>query len=208
MRCTYLVINPVRFSHTPDVTAVNQKQFDAHYKLYEGYVNQNNKIVEGLKNVSQQELADANTTNGEYRGLKKGETYALNGVILHELYFRNMGGTNKEPCDQLITLIEKYFGTMEEWSKEFIATAKASRGWVVLCYEQRTDSLRNCLLDLHDEGAVYMSIPLIVLDMYEHAYAIQYGIDKAKYIDAFMKNIHWDIVCQRVKYWKLDQLHS
>lgn len=201
-----MVINPVRFPYTPDVTVVNQRQFDAHYKLYEGYVNSINDITSELNDIDDQCLQTSNTTNGYFRGLKRGESYAINGVILHELYFRNIGGRNTNPTRELMQLITDYFGSIHEWEENFIATGMASRGWTVLCYEQRTKSLRNISYDLHDSGGVVLELPLLVLDVYEHAYFMQYGTKKREYIEAFMRNIHWDIVKQRYYLWKLERI--
>ncbi len=197
------MINAVRFHHTPDITVINQRQFDAHNTLYKGYVDQINMITEELLKIAPEIREKANTTGGGYRGLKRGEAYALNGVILHELYFRNIGGFNQSPCNEILTMLEIYFGGYDEWKECFIATAKASRGWVVLVYDQRCKILRNLSLDDHETGNAVLSLPILVLDMYEHAYNIQYGIDKAKYINAFMENIHWDIIKQRVFNYQL-----
>ena len=197
------MINAVRFHHTPDITVINQRQYDAHNTLYKGYVTQINKITDELSKVSADVKKEANTTDGEYRGLKRGETYALNGVILHELYFRNIGGLCQAPSKEILDMLQKYFGGYEQWKEDFIATAKASRGWTVLAYDQRSSILRNLSLDDHDTGAVVLSLPILVLDMYEHAYMIQYGIEKMNYINAFIENIHWDILRQRVLNYQL-----
>ena len=197
------MINAVRFHHTPDITVINQRQYDAHNTLYTGYVNQINKITDELRCLAPEKRMEANTTNGYYRGLKRGETYALNGVILHELYFRNIGGFHQCPSKEVQEMFQSYFGSLEEWKEDFIATAKASRGWVVLSFDQRSKTLRNISLDDHDTGDVVMALPVLVLDMYEHAYNIQYGIDKMSYINAFIENIHWDIVRQRILHYQL-----
>ncbi len=197
------MINAIRFHHTPDITVINQRQYNAHNTLYKGYVNQINMITEELSKVSLDIMKDANTTDGYYRGLKRGETYALNGVILHELYFRNIGGFNQVPDQTILDIFEKCFGGYEQWREHFVATAKASRGWVVLVYDQRCKMFRNLSLDDHDTGDVVLALPILVLDMYEHAYFIQYGIDKINYINAFLENIHWDIIKQRLLHYQL-----
>ncbi len=197
------MINAVKFTYTPDITVVNQCQFKAHVMLYNGYVTQTNKITEELANIPTEKKEEANTTNGLYRGLKRGESYAVNGVVLHELYFRNIGGFNQNPSEEMLAILDKYFGDYEQWRQQFIATAKASRGWVVLAYDQRSKRLRNLSLDDHETGNVVLSLPILVLDMYEHAYNIQYGIDKMNYINAFMENIHWDILKQRIHHYAL-----
>lgn len=195
------MINAVRFSHTPDITVVNQRQFELHYGLYKNYVNSINKLTCEIEHASEDIKEEANTTNGLFRSLKRGETYALNGVILHELYFRNMGGTTSAPKEQLKAALEERFGSVDKWREDFVATAKASRGWTILVYDERGKCLRNILLDGHDEGMVAFAHPLLVLDMYEHAYFFQYGSNRGAYIEAFMQNIHWDIVAQRMNYY-------
>ena len=197
------MINEVRFHHTPDITVINQRQYDAHNTLYKGYVRQINLITEELNRVTPEQKREANTTDGCYRGLKRGEVFAINGVILHELYFRNIGGFNQNPSKELQDMLLRYFGGYEQWRDSFVATAKASRGWVVLAFDQRSKLLRNLSLDDHETGNVVLSLPILVLDMYEHAYTIQYGIDKVNYITAFMENIHWDIIKQRVLQYQL-----
>ncbi|MDO5520278.1 MAG: Fe-Mn family superoxide dismutase [bacterium] len=197
------MINAIEFNHTPDITVINVRQFEAHYSLYVGYINSINKITNQLQTLCEEDIKEANTTNGFYRGLKRGETYALDGVILHELYFRNIGGCNKEPKDYVKCAIEKYFGSFDKWREDFIATGKASRGWAILFWDQRTKRLRNISLDAHDVGPIVLGLPLLVMDMYEHAYFLQYAQNKTAYIEAFMENIHWDIVAQRMKFWNL-----
>jgi len=190
------MIEKIRFKYTDDITAVNQKQFEAHIRLYEGYVDKINEIDRILMNNPEREKANA--TFSFYRECKRGETYALNGVILHELYFENMGGRMKMPDQAAAGQLEMYFGSFDNWKNDFIATAKASRGWAVLCYDQRSYRLRNISLDAHDLGNIAYSAPLLVLDVYEHAYFLQYADNKTEYINRFMENINWDVVCDRM----------
>lgn len=186
----------VNFQYSNDVTVINEEQFNAHMRLYQGYINKMNEIDGLLKGDSG--YADANTTYSKYRGIKRGETFALNGVILHEYYFENIGSKNNMPDDKVKDYIGKDFGNFNNWSTHFIATAKASRGWVVLCYDFRSKSLRNCSLDAHDVGMFALAVPLLVLDMYEHAYFLQYADNKVEYINNFMKNIDWSVVKDRI----------
>ncbi|MGB8455409.1 MAG: Fe-Mn family superoxide dismutase [Anaerocolumna sp.] len=185
------------FEYSDDVTVMNQEQFEAHMRLYEGYINKMNEIDDLLEDDPG--LEDANATYSYFRGIKRGETYALNGVILHEFYFENIGSANNDPDETEIKFLGRYFGGFDLWQEDFVATAKASRGWVVLCYDPRSDRLRNISLDSHDLGNIAMSIPLLVLDMYEHAYFLQYADNKAEYINNFMKNIDWSMVKDRIE---------
>lgn len=184
------------FEYTDDVTVINKEQFDVHMRLYEGYINKMNEIDALLK--EEPGLEEANATYSKFRGIKRGETYALDGVILHEFYFENIGSANNTPDEDIRQILARDYGSFAEWEKHFVATAKASRGWVVLCYDPRSDRFRNISLDAHDYGNIAMSIPLLILDMYEHAYFLQYADNKAEYIKRFMENIDWQVVKDRM----------
>ncbi|MDF2943851.1 MAG: hypothetical protein K0S01_2709 [Herbinix sp.] len=193
------MIEKVQFTYTNDITVINQAQFDAHMRLYEGYVTNINKI-DAILEEGDAQRDQSNTTFSFYRELKRGETFALDGVILHELYFENIGGDTMEPDQTTSDMLSDDFGSFQKWQDDFVATAKASRGWAVLCYDQRSDRLRNISLDAHDLGNIAYSAPILVLDMYEHAYFLQYADNKAAYITNFMKNINWTVIGGRVNY--------
>lgn len=180
-----------------NTNAVSKKQFEEHLKLYKGYVDKSNAIYDDLL-AGPQLQKDANKTYSEYRGLKKGESYALDGVILHELYFQNMTQTSGAAGTGFRSLAERCFGGFDKWANDFTACAKAARGWCVAAFEQRTETLRNILLDAHDEGVVCAAYPLLVIDMYEHAYFMDYGTDAAGYIKKFMDSVCWKTVDERV----------
>ena len=193
------MIQLINFRYSNDITVVNQEQFEAHVRLYEGYVKSINNIDE-IQTQGDAQRGQANSTFSYFRELKRGETYALNGVILHELYFENIGGSVNQPGQAVRAMIEQNYATFENWQADFVATAMASRGWVVFCYDQRGYRFRNISLDAHDLGNIAYSAPLLVLDMYEHAYFLQYADKKAEYIANFMKNINWTIVGGRMSF--------
>lgn len=193
------MIEMIPFTYTADITVINKEQFDVHMRLYKGYVTNINKIDEILQRGDAQR-DQSNTTFSYYRELKRGETYALDGVILHELYFENIGGNDTQPERFVMDQIENDFNSFEDWKKDFIATAKASRGWAVLAFDQRSNRLRNISLDAHDLGNIAYSAPILVLDMYEHAYFLQYADNKGEYIDNFMKNINWEVITDRMRF--------
>jgi Fe-Mn family superoxide dismutase len=186
-----------------NTNVVSRELFDNHVKLYQGYVEKTNEITNKLANVQAKTLTDANATYSEYRGLKRGESFALDGVILHEYYFQDLGTGDESPGNRTIELINRYFGNLENWKNTFIASAKTARGWCILAFEQRTQSLRNITLDSHDDGLVCGAFPLLVLDVYEHAYTTDYGIDKPTYIQNFMAAINWDMVERRAQMLKI-----
>ncbi|WOO36853.1 Fe-Mn family superoxide dismutase [Anaerocolumna sp. AGMB13020] len=187
----------VNFEYSDDVTVINREQFDVHMRLYEGYIKKINEIDALLQ--ADTGIDEANSTYSEFRGIKRGEVFALNGVILHELYFENIGSLNNTPNEQVRRMLSRDYGSFDNWMAQFVATAKSSRGWAILCYDPRSDSFRNDSLDAHDYGNMSMSIPLLVLDMYEHAYFLQYADDKVEYINRFMENIDWQVVGERME---------
>jgi Fe-Mn family superoxide dismutase len=195
------MLEKIPFRYSEDITVVNQEQYEVHLKLYEGYINSINEIDGALYGNSGRERA--NTTFSYYRECKRGETFALNGVILHELYFENIGGCMFEPDPMTRDILRQEFGSIDHWQDDFTATAKASRGWAVLCYDQRSCRFRNISLDAHDLGNIAYSAPILVLDMYEHAYFLQYANDKAEYIRNFMRNINWAVIGEKMKYYNL-----
>jgi Fe-Mn family superoxide dismutase len=174
---------------------VTRKQFDDHLILYNGYVKKTNEIAQTL--ATNPEYASANATQSHYRGLKRGQTYALDGVILHELYFENLGDKTTPIGKKTQHLMDTYFGGTDKWKEDFIACATSARGWCVFAFEQRTKACHNFLFDSHDDGQITLAYPLIVLDMYEHAYFLDYGTDKAAYINRFISQIPWDAVEKR-----------
>lgn len=188
-----MVVDEKKYDYCTNV--VSRKQFESHLKLYSGYVNKTNEITKTL--LTDGDETSANAVYSLYRGLKKGETFSLDGMILHELYFQNMTMLGTSPSSRLREALRVAFGSFEHFLKCLIACATSARGWCILAYEQRTESFRILLQDTHDEGGVCMSYPLLVLDMYEHAYFLDYGTNKAEYILNFINGINWEVVEKR-----------
>jgi Fe-Mn family superoxide dismutase len=122
----------------------------------------------------------------------------MDGVILHELYFENLGGPGGVPKGDILRQIEKDFGSYKAWLEDFTATGISARGWAVLVYDRRGGRLFNYLLDAHDHGVIQNTEAILVLDVYEHAYFIDYGTRKADYIRAFMQNVDWAVAEKRL----------
>ncbi len=162
--------------------------------LYTGYVNKLNEIEEKLKGV---DITSANQIYSELRALKIEEVFALNGMVLHELYFENLGNVQESPGGKLAEMITRDFGNLDKWTAEFKACGMAARGWVLLSYSYVDSKLHNYCLDSHNLNLPARSTPLLVMDVYEHAYAIDYGVKRPPYIDAFMENIKWSKVEER-----------
>jgi len=192
------VIKPEEFTHN-GVNAVSPAQFEAHYKLYKGYVDKVNEITRKLEEPNNG-AGSANSTYSLYRGLKESESFALDGCILHELYFENLGGEFREPLEKANKIINKQFGQMQNFLADLTACCMAARGWCVFIYEHRTETFRNIMLDAHNVGNILLGYPLLAIDMYEHAYFLDYQTDKAKYIKAVIDDINWNVVERRIEY--------
>ena len=133
-----------------------------------------------------------------YGGLKREELHRVGSVILHEHYFANLGGDGKAGGD-VLKAIKKAYGSYETWEAEFRRTAMSlagGSGWCVLTYNLYTHELRNQWAWDHMHGAI-AGLPLLAMDMYEHAYHMDYGSAAAKYVDAFLRNVNWEEVDRR-----------
>lgn len=187
---------PLSFS---TLNGISQKTIEIHHgKLYTGYVTKRNEIEEKLKNV---DLTSANQTLSDLRSLKVEETFAGNAQILHEGYFSALGGQGGRPSGGLLAAIEKTWGSYEKWEAEFMATGMAVRGWVVLAYDTNDNQLHTYVGDAHNQGGMWGAIPLLVLDVYEHAYFIDYGSDRKTYIADYMKNLNWSAIEEVAAKW-------
>jgi len=178
-----------------ELAGISRKQIEQHHDvLYRGYVNKLNEIESKLPTAPP---AEANATYSLIRELKREEVFATQAIRLHEGYFGNLGGDGV-PKGTILELLKEDLGSYEKWEEEFRALGIAARGWVVLAFDWADKKLRNYLSDIHSDG-VWSSSPLLILDVYEHAYFIDYGTGRKAYIEAFMKNVNWDVVNQRVK---------
>lgn len=177
---------------------ISDKQIDFHFNThYKGYVNKLNEILEKLETVDR---SKANQNYSEYRALKVEETFNHMGVVLHELYFENLkDGRGTKPSEKLTEMINKNFGSMEKWKEDFKACGTAHRGWALLVFDLSTGRLINNGLDAHNVYNLSNAIPLLVLDVYEHAYYVDYGPKRAPYLDAFLENVNWEVVNRRLE---------
>jgi Fe-Mn family superoxide dismutase len=172
-----------------ELPGLSQKQLQEHHDiLYAGYVK---KINEIRVKIDSTDLSSANATYSDIRELKLEETFAANAVKLHEEYFDSLGGDGKI-SGSIAEMINRDFGSYEKWAQQFKAMGMAARGWVVLAYSWDEKRLMNVLYDAHNQGGITGYAPMMVLDVYEHAYFIDYATARKKYIDAFFTNINWN----------------
>lgn len=164
-----------------------------HDKLYPGYVNKRNEIDAALPNADRSKAAQ---TYSEYRALKLEETFNADGQILHELYFSHLGGNGGEPTGALAQQIQRDFGSFQGFVEDLSACGMAARGWATVALDPSDGKLHTFLCDMHNQGGVWGTIPIMTLDVYEHAYFMDYGSARADYIKAFFKNVNWNKVNQ------------
>jgi superoxide dismutase, Fe-Mn family len=168
-----------------------------HFTLYQGYVTNTNKVLEILGNLQQ----EGKTASPEFAELKRRLGWEFNGMRLHEYYFNNLGGKNRLDVDgRLAKKLAASFGSLASWEKDFRATgAMRGIGWTALYQDNVSGRLCNYWINEHDEGHPAGCIPILVMDVFEHAFMLDYGLKRADYIEAFFKNIDWNAVELRLK---------
>ncbi len=193
-------VKPLKYKK---LAGLSQRQLAEHHDvLYAGYIKKYNEIVEKLDSV---DYSQANATYSEIRELSLEKGFALNGVKLHEYYFDNLTDKPKNIDGPIKQLIEMRWGSVAAWSEEFAALGVASRGWVVLSWDFDLDRLDNVLCDVHNQGGIWNGTTILVMDVYEHAYFLDYGVKRKDYIEAFMSAIDWEIVNARLPKWVIEK---
>ncbi len=187
----------VDFSKLIGMEGFSEQLLKNHFTLYQGYVNNTNKVLDSLAQM----LKEARTGAPEFAELKRRLGWEFNGMRLHEYYFGNLGG--KAPLDRTGKLAAKLavdFGSVEDWENDFRAVgAMRGIGWAV-CYQDMTNGrLVNLWVNEHDAGHPAGCNPILILDVFEHAFMIDYGLKRPDYIEAFFKNIDWQSVELRLK---------
>jgi Fe-Mn family superoxide dismutase len=160
-----------------------------HFTLYQGYVTNTNKLIENLSQM----LKEGKSGTPEFAELKRRFGWEFNGMRLHEYYFENLGGKGGlGKASKLFKKISEDFGIYETWEKEFKAVGMMRGiGWAVLYQDSSTGRLINFWINEHDGGHPSGCTPILILDIFEHAFMIDYGLKRADYIEAFFKNIDW-----------------
>jgi len=167
-----------------------------HFTLYQGYVANFNKLDELLQGMEK----EGKFGTPEYSELNRRFGWEFNGMRLHELYFGNMSASPKAPdAGSLLTFaITKEFGSFDMWDKDFRAMGTMRGiGWVILYYDQSAARLFNVWVNEHDMGHFAGATPLAVMDVFEHAYVRDYGLNRKEYIGAFMSGLDWNVMSER-----------
>jgi Fe-Mn family superoxide dismutase len=174
-----------------EMDGISRASVEAHYKLYQGYVNKRNEILRRLADV---DLAAANQVYSDIRALKVDLTFAIGGVKNHEVYFEHLGGDGGEPGGAIGALIVRDFGSVAAWRADLKATGMAGRGWAWTAYDWDEERLFNHVGDAQNTFPIWNATPLVALDVYEHAYFLDYQTDRGSYIEAFFANLDWAVV--------------
>jgi len=179
------------------LTGISEKLIRSHHENnYTGAVKALNVVEQRLAQLAKEKDLPPYI----YGDLKRQELIRTGSMVLHEKYFANLGGNGKADGNAR-KMIEQWFGSYESWETEFKRTGNAlsgGSGWVILALNLQTKELHNYWAGDHTSNAPF-SIPLLVLDMYEHAYQMDYGAAASKYVDAFMQNVNWEEVNRRVE---------
>ena len=177
---------------------ISDKTHEEHLKLYTGYVNKTNAILKEIeelqKNLDPANPAQANQIFSSLRSLKVDFSFALGGVVNHEIYFSVMGGKGGVPTGKVAELINQSFGSFEAYKKDLKATAISARGWAWTVFDPASGRLFNHLGDSQNTYSVWGMVPILALDTYEHAYYSDFYTARAGYIDEFFNCIDWDQV--------------
>ncbi|MCU0241440.1 MAG: Fe-Mn family superoxide dismutase [Vicinamibacteria bacterium] len=168
-----------------------------HFTLYQGYVTNTNKLFDAVGQLN----ADGKTATPEFAELKRRLGWEFNGMRLHELYFDNLGGkTPLNKAGQLVRTLDANFGSYEKWEADFKASGTMRGiGWTILYQDPVSGRLFNQWINEHDGGHPAGCTPLLILDVFEHAFMLDYGLKRADYIASFFKNIRWEAVESRLK---------
>ena len=169
-----------------------------HFTLYKGYVTNTNKLAEILDSL----LKEGKIATPEYAELSRRFGWEFNGMRLHEFYFENMvkGGSKLEQSAPLSALIAQEFGSFENWEKDFKGTGTIRGiGWTMMYMDPVGRHLFNVWINEHDVGHLSGCVPLLIMDVFEHAFLTDYGLKRVDYIESFFKAINWKVVGDRYK---------
>lgn len=179
------------YSYLINKTKFNKSLMQMHLTLYEGYVNNTNAIFALFS-----ALGTSDTDLIQSGALKRRLSWEYDGVRLHELFFDNLGGNGKlDAQSTLYKALQAQFGSLDAWKQEFIKTGKTRGiGWVILMNDPQNGRLTNFWVDEHNIGILSAGNPLLVMDVWEHAYITQFGLDRVSYINTFLSEVDYAVV--------------
>jgi superoxide dismutase, Fe-Mn family len=186
-----------------DLEGISNKTLEMHFKLYEGYVTNTNLLTERIAEM----LADGKVDQEEipaYSELTRRLGFEYNGMVLHEYYFGNMkrqGGGDAPAGSRFRSAVEQSYPSYAIWRTDFASVGKMRGvGWAICYLNPASATVSNHWIELHETGNIAGFVPLLVMDVWEHAFLLDYKpADRPKYIEAFMSNVDWDAIEQRMK---------
>ena len=180
-----------------ELDGISKQTMEDHYKLYEGYVKKTNECRKILTEFDYGEI-EGNQVYSPLRSVAVDYTFALLGFKNHDLYFGHLGGDGGEPTGDFADQLGSEFpGGLDAWNDAVRKAASAARGWVMVGYDLNDGSLFNYIMDTQNLWAVYNMVPVLAIDVYEHAYARDFGATpdgRKQYVEAFFRNLDWDHV--------------
>ena len=180
-----------------ELEGISKQTMEDHYKLYEGYVKKTNETRKILKEFDYGDI-EGNQVYSALRAVAVDYTFALLGFKNHELYFGHLGGDGGDPDGRFAEIVgDEFPGGLENWQQSVRKSASAARGWVMVGYDLNDGSIFNYIMDTQNLWAVYNMVPILALDVYEHAYVRDFGATpdgRKEYVEAFFKNLDWDHV--------------
>lgn len=183
--------------YTTERVGISRKTHDEHLKLWQGYANQTNNLRKAIAELDT-DPAKANQIYSMMRALKVDYTFAYEGFINHTVYFETLGGNGGAATGKIADLITAAYGSFDKWAADFKATGIAGRGWVYLAYDHAEKRVFNYIGDAQNSYPIWNHSLVLAMDVYEHAYFLDFGVARAKYIDAYMQAIDWDAVNKRL----------
>ncbi|HRF59493.1 MAG TPA: superoxide dismutase [Fimbriimonadaceae bacterium] len=179
--------------YTTERVGISRKTHDEHLKLWQGYANQTNNLRKAIAELDT-DPAKANQIFSQMRALKVDYTFAYEGYINHNIYFETLGGQGGPATGKIAELIAEAYGSFEKWAADFKATGIAGRGWVYLAYDHAEKRVFNYIGDAQNTFPIWNHTLVLAMDVYEHAYYLDFQTARAKYIDAYLQCIDWDAV--------------
>jgi Fe-Mn family superoxide dismutase len=186
------------FDYLLGIAGLSDSLLKNHFTLYQGYVANFNKLNDIL--MGMEKRGEFGTP--DYAELNRRFGWEFNGMRLHEYYFGNLSKQEKNlnESSELSGVIKKEFGSIDDFKKDFKAmAAMRGIGWIVLYFDKQTGRIFNVWINEHDAGHFAGCVPILVMDVFEHAYMLDYGIKKADYIEVFFEIIDWEVAEKRLK---------
>lgn len=183
--------------YSTESVGISRATHDNHLTLWKGYANKTNEIRKALASM-EIDPASANQIYSQMRALKVNYAFAYSGLINHNVYFETIGGSGGSAQGAVADLITSSYGSFDAWAADWKATGMAGRGWVYLGYDHEEKRVQNYIGDAQDTFPTWNHTLLLAMDVYEHAYYLDFQTARMKYIEAYMQVIDWDAVNKRI----------